>query len=193
MIRADYLGNQTDGIFAKLYNKGQITSEYFVSKVTSCLEGNSLIPLGIGKVHVDNYWRSDTNANNYISIEFKRSKVSVNAFSIRGAVNGDHICSFVVEGSNDNFVKSYTLYEQTKLNILNGGITLTLGAKNHQKFKYIRMRSTGTNGFGGYQIVLYVFELFGVLTPDNYIQHDCSCKRKHNSIIQYMMIMLMLK
>jgi hypothetical protein len=176
MIRSVYLGNHTDGIFAKLNEKGHISSEYFVSTVTSCLQGNGLIPLRIGRepTPLIQYWRSDTKPGNSITIEFKKAKVSVDALSIMGATSGDHMLSFVVEGSNDNFSSAY---EQTNLDILRGGATLTLASKNHLKFKYVRMKSTGVNGWGGHQIVLYIFELFGSLIPDNFISKACTCNR----------------
>ena len=192
MIRASYDGNQTNGIFAKLSEKGLISNDIFEPTVSSCLVGSSYIPLGITKTSPDDIWRSDKNAGNYLSIEFKKSKVIVDSFSIRGAVSGDCMLSFVVEGSNDNFSTKSIIYEQSNLNILDKGVTLTLASKCHSKFKYIKMRSTGVNGWNTHQIVLYIFELFGTLILDNYKKNISYCKRTHSALtfIVFMIIIM---
>lgn len=113
---------------------------------------------------------SGREKNSWICFDFMGNRVIPTDYTIRSVAwnpNSCHPKSWVIEGSNDQ-KKWEILDEKINCPLLNGNSivkTFTIKNDNMKEFRFIRMRSAGTNWSGNSYFALESFEIYGILFP----------------------------
>lgn len=114
------------------------------------------------------YFCSNGDSNSWISFDFKNHRAIPNYYSIKSGPypqNAHHPKTWVIEGSNNN-KKWDIISEQDCCPSLNGkNFVCAFPIKNScsKRFRYIRMRQTGSNWANCYFLAIDSFEIFGKL------------------------------
>ncbi|KAK8838963.1 hypothetical protein M9Y10_032423 [Tritrichomonas musculus] len=157
---------QFNGIFRYLQTHSNIDDEVnitFSSK--GCGDVKNLLQFD----DLNNYFHTQSAPNSWICFEFKKHRVIPTHYTIRSeksnGVNGYHLKSWNIEGSNDN--QNWTPIDEEKDNgSLNGSNYVnTFAIQNNKDFKYIRLMLTGPDWFStnDYTILLNSIEFYGQL------------------------------
>lgn len=118
------------------------------------------------------YFYSARTTGNWLCLEFKNYLVIPSAYTLRTGsfgTTGGHLKSWVLEGSIDN--SNWTeIDQQNNCSYLKGSLlfhTFQIDNKNNDKFKYLRVRSTGKNWSGNVSLLFEAIEIFGKLIENH--------------------------
>lgn len=159
----NYLVKQTNGNIDKEIN--------FTASSIGSSDINSFGPQCVSIFNDRNkIFHSNGNQNEWICFNFKNHQVIPTHYTLRsvdsrGDVNGYHLKSWVVEGSNDNSNWD-NLDEQKDCNFLNGKgkiHTFKIEKETMKEYKYIRIKMTGNNWTGSNFFIIDSIEIYGTL------------------------------
>ena len=113
----------------------------------------------------DGWFVTRNQPDSWIEVDFKKARVNVSGYSIRGNRNNDHNPeSWVIEGSNDNLswtnideIRGYKFDSHTHV----GVFEIPAGRRSDQYFRYIRLRQVDLNSSNEDYLVLTNLEFFG--------------------------------
>jgi hypothetical protein len=121
----------------------------------------------------DDYYYTENKPDQWICYDFRNMRVTPRGYSIRtngGAKNGSHLRSWVIEGTSDSGMTSWTEIDRRENNSDLNGVTFhacfPIFKGSDESYRYIRLRMTGPNHTNSHLLYILGFELFGKLyTP----------------------------
>lgn len=116
----------------------------------------------------DNFFYARNQTGNWISFDFKDYMVIPTAYTIKSVKwgkEGPYLKSWKIEGSVDN--KSWEKIDEVKdsplLNGSNAFHTFLIDCKSHNKYRYLKLTSTGENWKNNNELSIDSIEIYGKL------------------------------
>lgn len=111
------------------------------------------------------WWYSHNTANSYVLLDFKSYRVALSGYSLKSDGEGvGHLVSWVVEGSESGERGTWELLDKRETDDLDDDYmvaTYECNQRNHNFYRFIRVRQTGKNSYGSDYFKLTQLELFG--------------------------------
>jgi hypothetical protein len=158
-------GSPLDGIIAELTRAyGGNVHEREIVNVTASAVYSTNVAQNAADLAEQNYFHSPDQANQWLCYDFKDRRVDLTDYSIAAHTNNHFLRSWVVEGSDDG--SAWTVLDERKGNAdANSNHPIaTFPVTNRKMCRQVRLRQTANSAYNAQYLVLYGFEVFGLLT-----------------------------
>ena len=113
----------------------------------------------------NDWWETTGEADSWVQFNFKTQGVYLKSYSLKSDGYGnEHLCSWVIEGSNDG--SEWKVIDSRDTKDLDGHYfvkTFKCNQENKEFYRYLRLRQTGKNSAGNDKLELSQIEFFGLL------------------------------
>lgn len=162
--------DQLRGIIDKLTSKyGNVIEKGFVKVLVPCNNQMACDLLNYTN-HLNQHWKNESNPDeNWIIFDFKRYKINLTAYTIRGCYCSDFQCrpkAWTISGSNDKetWTNLSEIKNCTQINKPYGMMTFDV-PNSKKSYRYIRYTQLENNAKKlPYIVHLSAFEFFGTIT-----------------------------
>lgn len=167
-----FVGDSFNGIIRRLTEKykGNVNDKNIVKITSSSIFRNGFEAKYVADFNLSNYFHSNCEQSSWLKYDFQGMKINPTHYSIRS--NYDSNCSpksWVVEGSNTGDDNDWNVLDsQTNNSIFQPykPVSHTFDIKkSNEFFRFIRIRSTGSNNNGKYYFSFDSLEFFGFINP----------------------------
>jgi hypothetical protein len=154
-----------EGIIAFLTKKhGGNVQDCGIVEISASHANSQHLARNAADLQQQNYFLASSAPNEWLRYDFKDRRVALTHYSIAAHTSNCFLRSWVVEGSmdgNDNWIMIDSRTNDTEASSSHPIPTFAVG--DSEAYRFIRLRQTGKNSRGTDCLILFGFEMFGLL------------------------------